>query len=432
MTAPDLVEVWAWDQRVGAVAPDPESGSYAFEYDPEWIRLGIELAPFHLPNRAGVFSFPSLSRRTYYGLPAMLADALPDRFGTALVNRWLTENGTPASSITPLDRLAYAADRAIGALEFRSPSNVPAPDVTAIQLADLVAAARASFTGESSSSADAYQALLQLIQVGTSAGGARPKAVIAFNEATGQVRSGHAAMPAGFDQWLVKFDGVGRDGGPGDLSVDGPEYGKVEYAYYLMAKACGIEISESWLLAEGPRTHFLTKRFDRAADGSKLHLQSLCALAHLDYNMAGTHSYAQYLSVVDALDLGSQARNQAFRRMVFNVAAVNRDDHTKNFGFLCTPAGVWKLAPAFDLSFAYNPDGRWTVAHQMSVNGKTEDIELADLRAVGDRFEVPDFNDTIAEVLAVVERWADFAQDSEVAPNRIAAISAVLEQNRPR
>ncbi len=210
----DLVEVWAWGQRVGAAALDPGSGFYPFEYDPEWVGGGIELAPVHMPTRAGVFIFPSLSRRTYYGLPAMLADALPDRFGNALVDRWMAENGVPTSSITPLDRLAYAADRALGALEFRPPSSVPAPDATAIQLADLVAAARAGVAGELSSSDDAHQALLQLIQVGTSAGGARPKAVIAFNPATGQVRSGHVPVTAGREIYLRMARGAEKSNTP--------------------------------------------------------------------------------------------------------------------------------------------------------------------------------------------------------------------------
>lgn len=428
----DVVEVCAWGKTIGAVALDPATGYYAFEYDTDWVRQGSELAPLQMPNHAGVFVFPELNRQTYYGLPALLADALPDRFGNALVNRWMAENGVPVNAISALDRLAYASDRAMGALEFRPPAGAPSPDATAVQLADLVVAARSNVAGDLTTTDDTQEALRQLIQVGTSAGGARAKAVIAFNSETGQVRSGHESATTGFDQWIVKLDGVTGNGRSGDLDSDAQGFGKIEYAYHLMALAGGIEMSESRLLPEGPRTHFLTKRFDRDQDGSKLHLQSLCALAHLDFNLTGAHSYAQYLEVVNSLGLDAESRNQAFRRMVFNVAALNRDDHTKNLAFLRPNNGEWRLAPAFDLTYSYNPDGQWTAQQQMSVNGKTEGIGISDLRIVGDRFQVPGHNAAIAEVLEAIQRWDEFAQIAGVESNVIAAITKDLARHRPQ
>jgi serine/threonine-protein kinase HipA len=315
----DVIEVLAWGDRVGAVALDPETGWYAFAYAPEWVEAGIELAPLHMPLRIDPYEFPDLRPATFYRLPPMLADALPDAFGNALVNAWLAEQGVPADQITPLDRLAYAADRAMGALEFRPPARKTGTDApTAVQLADLVLAARRTVRGEFSGDETAHAALEQLIQVGTSAGGARAKAVVAFNPTTYQVRSAYAPPAEGFEQWLIKLDGVsaiGMDGHGDRLGATAP-YGRVEYAYSLMARAAGIEMTECRLLAEGPRRHFMTRRFDRGRGGERFHMISLCALAHLDYNMIGTHSYDQYLQTVDALGLGAEARGQAFRRMV--------------------------------------------------------------------------------------------------------------------
>jgi serine/threonine-protein kinase HipA len=430
----DVVEVLAWGQRVGAVALDPASGWYAFAYDPAWARTGIELAPLHMPLRREPYQFPQLPRPTYYGLPALLADALPDAFGNALVDAWMAEQGVTPDRITPLDRLAYAADRAMGALEFRPPARDGAELApTAVQLADLVLAARRTVHGQFDSDETAHAALQQLIQVGTSAGGARAKAVVAFNPATSQVRSAYGPTAPGFEHWLIKLDGVsaaGMDGREDRLGQSAP-YGRIEYAYSLMAAAAGVEMSPCQLLAEGPRRHFMTKRFDRDELGERHHVITLCALAHLDFNLTGTHSYDQYLHTVAALGLGPDELQQAYRRMAFNVMAVNRDDHTKNFAFLRTRTGGWQLAPAYDVTHAYHPDSRWTSRHLMSVNGRFDGIALDDLHAVGERHAVPGYKRCLREVRAAVDDWSTFATAAEVPDAVAAAVASDMQRFRP-
>jgi len=429
----DLIVVWAWSRRVGAVSRPPGDLYYSFEYDDDWVRSGQQLAPLWMPNGPGVFRFPELRPETFHHLPPLLADALPDRFGNALVDAWLAEQGVAAQAITALDRLAYSADRGMGALEFRPPADDhPSAEPSAIQLADLVTAARATVQGDIASSATAHDALRQLIQVGTSAGGARPKAVIAYNPDTDQVRSGQLDAPDGFEHWLVKLDGV--SGGPTrevDALGPGGGYGRIEYAYHLMARAAGVSMTDCRLLPEGPRTHFLTRRFDRGPGGRR-HVLTLCAMAHLDFNLARTHSYSQYLATIDALGLGPDAREQAFRRLVFNVVGLNRDDHTKNVSFTADQGGQWELAPAYDLAHAHNPEGRWTHAHQMSVGEKFENITLDDLRAFGDRHLVPGYNPVIDDVTEAVAAWPDFADQAGVAPDHVARIAEDITAHHPR
>jgi len=431
----DVVEVLAWGQRVGAVALDPATNVYAFEYDPAWVQAGVELAPLHTPLRPGVFEYPELSAATFHRLPAMLADALPDAFGNALVNRWMAEQGVPAERITPLDRLAYAADRAMGALQFRPPAHdASAPPPTAVHLADLVVAARRTVRGEFDTDATAHDALQQLIQVGTSAGGARAKAVVAYNPHTSQVRSAYGQHADGFEHWLIKLDGVSSGGMDGreDRLGDSAPYGRIEFAYSQMAHAAGIEMEECRLLAEGPRRHFMTKRFDRGPEGERHHVISLCALAHLDFNMVGAHSYDQYLATARALGLDIDALQQAYRRMVFNVVAVNRDDHTKNFAFLRRQHSGWQLAPAYDVTHAYHPQSKWTSRHLLSVNGRFNDIGLDDLHAVGERHQVKAYKRVVREVVAAVDQWREVAAGADVPAEAIAAVWADIQQFRPR
>lgn len=431
----DIVEVRAWNQLVGAVGRDPGTGTYVFAYAPEWIAGGVELAPLMMPLRLEPYSFPDLPPRTFYGLPAMLADALPDAFGNALVNAWMAEHGVAVTSISPLDRLAYAADRALGALEFRPPArDANAEPATAVALADLVQAARLTVRGEFSTGEAAHAALQQLIQVGTSAGGARAKAVVSFNPTTFQVRSAYAPAEPDFEHWLIKLDGVSSTGldGHGDGLGHSAPYGRIEYAYYRMATDAGIDMSPCLLLAEGPRRHFMTRRFDRTVDNGRLHLQSLCALAHLDFNLIGTHSYDQLFQTVTSLGLGIDALQQTYRRMVFNVTGANHDDHTKNFGFLATSDGAWSLAPAFDVTHAYRADSEWTSRHLLSVNGHFEQITLDDLYAVAERHRVPAYRRVTAEVLAAVDYWPAHADSAEVPDDVAAAIAADLDHFRPR
>lgn len=429
----DLIEVHAWGHLVGAVALDPSTGFYAFEYDDNWIARGQSLAPLQMPNQRGVFIFTQLEPDTYLRLPAMLADALPDKFGNALVNAYLSDQGVPMEKITSLDRLAYAAERSMGALTFRPPVRNGGETSTAIQLADLVRAARSMVSGEIVTTPAIHEALRQLIQVGTSAGGARAKAVIAYNPTTGEIRSGQFDAPDGFEHWLVKLDGISVDPNREfDPLTGGTEYGRVEYAYYLMASRAGVEMSECKLLPEGSRTHFLTRRFDRTSKGERIHLQSLCALAHLDFNLTSTHSYSQYFETIRKLDLGREAVEQAFRRLVFNVAAVNRDDHTKNLAFLLSENGSWQLAPAYDVTRSHNSQSKWTQRHQMSVNGKFDGITMADLREVGDRHLVPNYANVIDEVFQAVDCWSDFASAAQVGKETTERIAMDIEKSRPR
>jgi serine/threonine-protein kinase HipA len=433
----DLVEVHFGESLVGAVAPDPSTGRYVFAFSREWIARGVELSPLHMPLRTEPYElamWPELTSESYKGLPPLLADSLPDAFGNALVNRWMVEHGVSASAITTLDRLGYVADRAMGALEFRPPARGDDGDVpSAIQLADLVLAARRTVRGELTESQDAYAALQQLIEVGSSAGGARPKALVAFHPTDYRIHSPFIPLEPGFEHWLIKLDGVGSTGmdGHGDGLGEGAPYGRIEYAYYLMALAAGVTMSECRILAEGPRRHFLTRRFDRGASGDRHHTLSLSAMAHLDHRAVGAHSYDQYLETVTALDLSPEELHQAFRRVVFNVMAVNRDDHTKNFSFLLDPTDGWTLAPAFDVTHAYRRDSQWTSRHNMSVNGKTDGISVADLEAVGERQAVPGYRRAIREVRAAVDEWHVFANAADVDEISAEAIALDMKELRP-
>lgn len=410
-----IVEVRIWGKAVGAVALDPNLGYYAFEYQPAFLRSGIELAPLTMPVSAArePFVFPDLPELTYRRLPGMLADALPDDFGNTLIDAWMAREGVSKSAVTSLDRLAYMGKRGLGALEFK-PARGPKPSKTstAIQLSTLVESARRAVQGDIDTDAHAQAALAQIIQVGTSAGGARAKAVVAWNPTTHEIRAGQFDVQAGFEHWLIKFDGVGTDERLG-VSQD---YGRIEYAYHLMARAAGIAMSPCRLLEESGRAHFMTKRFDR--DGNtKHHLQTLCGLAHLDYRQKATHDVSQLLLTIDRLGLGYAALEEAFRRIAFNVVAANCDDHSKNVSFLLRDGGTWELAPAYDVTHAYNPKGEWTYQHLMSVNGKFAAISLGDLMAVADRFGVGTARRVLQQVREAVSCWPDFASQAKVSPS---------------
>ncbi len=426
----DVVGVSAWGRDVGAVTRDPYTDFYVFEYEDSWLSNGVELAPLHMPRRKGTFVFPELPPETFHRLPAMLADALPDRFGNFLVNAWMATQGISESKITPLDRLAYASDRAMGALTFRPPAGPSANDISTVQLADLVTAARAQISGNLRDTGDVHRALAELITVGSSAGGARAKAVLAFNPSTGQMLSGQLAAPEGYEQWLIKFDGVGDPQEQHDPLVSSQQYCRVEYAYYLMATNAGITMSPSMLWPEGPRMHFMTRRFDRGSRGERIHSQTLCALAHLDYNARRTHAYETYFLTAQQLGLDANDMSQIFRRAAFNVMSVNRDDHAKNFSFLLPEDGNWQLAPAYDLTHS-NWGGSWTQTQQMSVTGNFAGISLDDFRLMGDRLGVPDIERTLSQVAASIAQWRDFAAIAKVDRPTTDKIAADLEELRP-
>ena len=400
------------------------------------METGVELAPLHMPLRSEPYEFPQLPPATFYRLPALLADALPDAFGNALVNAWMAEQGVATDEHHPArppglcGRPGHGRARVPAHRRARWAANRRPPSSWPIWCWRRACTVGGEFAGDET----AHAALQQLIQVGTSAGGARAKAVVAFNPSTFQVRSAYGPPAEGFEQWLIKLDGVSGMGmdGHGDRLGDTAPYGRIEYAYSLMAGTAGIEMTPCLLLAEGPRRHFMTRRFDRGPGGERIHIISLCALAHLDYNLVATHSYDQYLQVVSALGLGSDELRQAYRRMVFNVMAVNRDDHTKNFAFLRPRSGDWRLTPAFDVTHAYRPDSQWTSRHLMAVNGKFEGITLEDLHAVGDRNDVPGYRRVVREVRDAVTAWPAFAAQAELDDELTESIAADIERFRPR
>jgi serine/threonine-protein kinase HipA len=418
----DLIEVRCWGARVGAIALDPRSGFYVFEYEPQWATSGVQLAPTTMPvgGRDRTFVFPNLPPLTYYRLPSMIADSLPDDFGNALTTAYLANQGVRADDITPLDRLAYLGTRGMGALEFHPGRGPRTRKSTAIHLSELVVAARSALSGEIVSEHAATDAIKHLIAVGTSAGGARAKAVVALNPKTRQLRSGQVPVDPDFEPWLLKLDGVGADL---DLGASG-QFGRIEYAYSKMATTAGIEMTECDLLEEGGRAHFMTRRFDRTADGEKTHVQTLCALGQLDFKQIGVHDYAQLFLEIDRLALGEETRAEAFRRMVFNVAAANCDDHTKNFAFVLAEGGDWRLSPAYDVTHAYSPRSEWTHEHLMAVNAKRSGIDRRDVDTVADRFAVPGASRIIEQVLAAVAEWPRHAQDAGVADDVTDAVAA--------
>lgn len=419
-----VVEVHLWGMHIGSVALDPAYGYYAFAYTPEFAATGVELAPLHMPVAAAQpYLFTDLPEATYKRLPAMLSDALPDDFGNALINRYMADQGMAAHDVTALDRLAYMSTRAMGALTFK-PARGPVKHVpTAINLSSLVEQARQALTGVLLDDAHANAALRSIIDVGTSAGGARAKAVIALHPATGEIRSGQLDAPDGFEHWLLKFDGMGKDQELGTTQ----NYGRIEYAYHLMARAAGLRMTACRLLKENARAHFMTKRFDREGTSSRHHMQTLCAMAHLDYKKKGTNAYAQLFSTIGQLGLPYEDMEEAFRRMVFNVMGRNCDDHTKNFSFLLRKGStVWELAPAYDVTFAHNPNGEWTHQHLMSVNGKFKGFEVSDMLAEAARFGVGTAKRVIEQVRSAVLRWPEFARQADIPEAQMAEIQALL------
>lgn len=414
-----LAEVRLWGKTIGAVSLQDGEDVASFEYDAEFAQSGIQVAPIAMPLSRRVYRFPELARPTFLGLPGLLADSLPDRFGNALIDAWLASQGRQPGSFNAVERLCYTGERGMGALEFAPVTGPRARQTTHIEVGRLVELASEILTHrntlQTSFAAEGREdALRDILRVGTSAGGARAKAVVAWNPKTNEVRSGQIKAGEGFEYWLLKFDGVS---GNRDKELEDPRgYGLIEYAYYLMARECGIDISECRLFEENGRSHFMTRRFDRLAGGEKLHMQSLCALAHYDFNMAGAYSYEQALLVMRQLRLPMQAIEQLFRRMVFNIVARNQDDHVKNIAFLMDKSGEWSLAPAFDMTYSFNPAGAWTASHQMTMNGKRDNFTLEDFNACAKTASMKRGRAAkiLAEVQATVSKWKSFAEQAGV------------------
>lgn len=416
-----------WGKRMGALAWNHSEGTAAFEYDSQFVASGIQPAPLTMPaQHAGrIYSFPELrSTPTFNGLPGLLADALPDKYGNALINTWLARNGRTAGSLNPVETLCFIASRGMGALEFEPATLQASSKATVVEVEELVSIAQDLVSGRARFAKDLSQdrekALIDMLKIGTSAGGARAKAVIAYNPTTGQVRSGQTHAPAGFDHWLIKFDGVydaqfGASAG----------YGAVEMAYCNMAKACGIEMMESRLLQENGRAHFMTRRFDRFG-GKKSHIQTFCAMRHFDFQDINSFSYEQLFETMRMLGLPYPEAAQMFRRMAFNIMARNCDDHTKNFAFKMDEAGTWSLAPAYDLCHAFRPSSTWVSQHCLSANGKRKGFERQDLLAVGKAMNIKHASRALDEVGAVVRNWSSYADEVMVPTQLKKAIAGTL------
>jgi serine/threonine-protein kinase HipA len=416
-------QVKLWGKTVGVVSWDSERQTTDFEYTPKFLQSGLDVSPLRMPiQQSRVYSFPELSFQTFKGLPGMLADSLPDRFGNALINRWLAEQGRNPDSYNPIERLLYQGKRSMGALEFE-PAEKIQPNVSArFELEGLVEAARIVLHDKAELHIRIQKNdtdLLHIMKVGTSAGGARAKAVIAYNERTQEVKSGQLDAPEGFTHWLIKLDGV-TDSESGDPK----HFGRVEYAYYKMATACAIEMTDCRLLEENGRVHFMTKRFDRMGANEKIHMQTLCGLAHFDYNIPGAYSYEQLFQTMRTLRLPYAAAEQVYRRMIFNVVARNQDDHTKNFSFLMDKDGKWSLSPAYDVVYSYNPQGDYTSLHQMSINGKREHFTKEDLLNVAQSMHIRKAHEIIEETLASVSQWSRIAAEYGVPEHQIKRIAA--------
>lgn len=421
-----LAEVWLWGTRIGIVSLAGDDPVASFEYDPGFLESAVEVAPLEMPLERRVYRFPGLSRESFNGLPGLLADALPDRYGHALIDAWLATQGRRPGDFDAVERLCYLGQRGMGALEFK-PATGPKPttshrlDVEAlVELAAEVLAHRADLSTRLSGKREAMR---EILRVGTSAGGARAKALIALDPRTEEVRSGQLPGDSGFQYWILKFDGV--DDETRDLGRS-RGYGVVEFVYSQMARRAGIEMTECRLLEEGDRRHFMTRRFDRDADGNKLHMQSLAALAHLDFNQPRANSYEQAFQVIGRLGISQQAMVEQFRRMVFNVVGRNQDDHVKNVAFLMDRTGTWSLSPAFDVVYAYNPRGRQTERHQMSINGKTDDFTGEDLRSVARLAGLKQGQATeiVEQVTEAIAEWPLLAREAGLEQSRIDRIAA--------
>ena len=425
MDAVDIAEVRLWGRCIGALSWDGDRGLGSFEYDQAFLGSDIQLAPLMMPLGPGVFRFPTLARDSFYGLPGMLADCLPDKFGNLLIDQWLAVQGRERASFSPVERLCYMGVRGMGGLEFAPAMRRGREPSANLQIARLVELANSALARQE---AVAVEGVEDILRVGSSAGGARAKAIVAWNSETGEFRSGQTTAPRGFEHWLLKFDGV--DGNRDKELADPMGFGLIEYAYYHMALAAGIEMSPCRILSEGGRHHFMTRRFDREGN-DKIFMQSLCALGHFDFNQAGAYSYEQALRVGETLGLDKDQLRQLYRRMVFNILARNQDDHTKNIAFLMDKRGHWRLSPAFDVTYSYNPSGAWTSRHQMSANGKRDDFTRDDLIAVGRNLRLgtlPRLCGIIDEVAAAISRWPKFAKSADVAPERVRRIRATHRQ----
>ena len=421
-----------WGERVGAVAWNEETQLASFQFEPSFLGKGIDLAPIKIPISGGskIYSFPELRAineefNTFKGLPGLIADVLPDKYGNKLINSYLAQNGRAPNSMNPVEQLCFIGTRGMGALEFEPSELKITKRAFNIELDGLVQAAQKMLGNrvvfETNLTKDENEAMLDILKIGTSAGGARPKAIIAYNEKTGQVKSGQTLAPKGFMHYLIKLDGV-SDAQFGESLG----YGRVEMAYYLMAKAAGIDMMTSQLIEENGRAHFMTQRFDRVGNTEKYHVQTFCAMQHFDFNEVGSFSYEQLFQTMRMLRLSYPDAEQMYRRMVFNVVAKNCDDHTKNFAFRLKQGGNWELTPAYDVCYAYREDSQWVSQHALSINGKRKDFTLNDLLVVAKSMNIKKGKKIIEEVQDVVNKWPEFARQTGVSKRLTEVITGNL------
>lgn len=423
-------EVFLWGTRIGIIHQDPGIPYATFEYDGAFVNSGIELSPIRMPLGRNIYEFPSLTGEPFYGMPGLVADSLPDRFGNAVIERWLSNQGKALSDFTAIDRLCYTGKRGMGALEY-VPAIMDVGDIDDdINVSEMVRFASDILSNRESVILNAEDNLTysQLVQVGSSAGGARAKALIAWNEDTNEIRSGQIGLGPGYDYWLIKFDHVSKNGDHG--LEDKPEYTLIEYAYYLMATSAGIVMNPCRLYESEGDHHFMTKRFDRQ-NGNKMHMQSLGALTHISFQEPGACGYELASAYMKELGLYHKEIEQFYRRMVFNCLAVNQDDHVKNVSFIMDKKGKWQLSPAYDITFSYNPANRWLRAHQMTINGKQTEIGLSDLIEAGNRMEIKErrCKDIINEVRSVVGRFSSFAEQVGIKEKTANYINSIIDAN---
>lgn len=423
----DTAEIFLWGTRIAIVHLEPESSFVTFEYDRNFLQSNIQVSPLKMPLSTRLYSFPNLDFQAFHGLPGLLADSLPDKFGNAVISQWLASLGKTEKEFNALDRLCYTGKRGMGALEYH-PANSPLSEIDeSVNVSEMVQFASDILAKRVSLKLTASQKLTysQLLQMGTSAGGARAKAVLAWNEKTNEIRSGQLLLDKDFDYWLMKFDGVKKNGDHG--LEDYVEYTLIEYAYYKMALAAGIKMNECRLYHENGNSHFMTKRFDRE-NGKKLHMQTLGALAHINYNEPGLCSYEQAAGYMRLLNLTAVEIEEFFRRMVFNVLAVNQDDHVKNVSFLMDKSGKWRLSPAYDITFSYDKDNRWLSAHQMLINGKKDKITLKDIIACGKNMDISTqrIKTIISEVKESVLKWPEYAENAGIRSETYQGIQSVI------
>jgi len=429
-----LAEVWLWGTRIGAAVLEDDADYVSFQYASDFINSEIEVAPLTMPLGDQVYSFPALPLDTFHGLPGLLADSLPDRFGNALIDSWLASQGRTPESFNAVERLCYTGARGMGALEFHPSKGPRARTAKKIKIDKLVELASDILTHRENLNVSfedkkRREALKEILLVGTSAGGARAKAVIAWNPKTNEVRSGQISAGPGFEYWLLKFDGVS---GNKDKELEDPKgYGAIEYAYHKMALDAGIEMSECRLFEENGRRHFMTRRYDRTDYGKKLHKLSLCGIAQLDFNQAGAHSYEQAIFISRQLNLSLNVVEQLFRRMTFNIVGRNQDDHVKNIEFLMDKNGKWSLAPAFDMTYSYQPSGQWTSNHQMTLNGKRDNFALEDFNSCAQKalMKRGRAETILKEVTEVISRWKDYADEARVNVSQRDKIQKALRLN---